>query len=68
MSIPHRVPKWWKPYAAEFPDWRVHKGENQLYYARLPGTDPLIIVHAVDADALRDEIIRTQTKPEQDQQ
>lgn len=58
MSIPQRVPKWW-PYHNEFPDWRVHKGENQLYYARLPGTDPLVIIHAANTEALRDEIIRT---------
>lgn len=67
MSIPQRVPKWWKPYAAEFPDWRVHKGENLRYYARLPGTDPLVIVHAEDAVKLREEIIRTQAKSEQEQ-
>jgi hypothetical protein len=66
MSIPCRVPKWW-PYQNEFPQWRVHKGENKLYYARLPGTDPMLIVHAADADALRDEIIRTQANPEQEQ-
>ena len=45
VSIPQRVPRWW-PYRDEFPEWRVHKGENNLLYARLPGTDPLIIVHA----------------------
>jgi hypothetical protein len=67
MSIPQRVPKWWKPYADEFPDWRVHKGENRLYYARLPGTNPLVIVHAADAAALRNEIARAQSQLEQEQ-
>jgi hypothetical protein len=66
MSIPHRVPKWW-PYQGEFPDWRVHKGENQLYYARLPGTDPLVIVHAENAAELRDEIVRAAGELEQEQ-
>jgi hypothetical protein len=66
MSISCRVPKWW-PYQNEFPRWSVHKGENKLYYARLPGTHPLVIVHAADAAALRDEIIRakSQLEPEQ---
>jgi hypothetical protein len=67
MSIPERVPQWWTPYAAEFPDWRVHKGENRLYYARLPGTHPLVIVHAADTAALRDEIIRARSQLEQEQ-
>lgn len=57
--LPERVPKWW-PYQDEFPDWRVWKGENKVYYARLPGTEPLVIVNAGDAEKLRDEIIREQ--------
>jgi hypothetical protein len=67
MSIPQRVPKWWTPCVAEFPDWRVWRGENRLCYARLPGTDPLVIVHAADAAGLRDEIIRAQSQLEQEQ-
>jgi hypothetical protein len=67
MSIPCRVPKWW-PYQDQFPQWRVHKGENQLYYARLPGTDPLVIVHAADTGGLREQIIRTQAELEREHQ
>lgn len=66
VSLPERVPKWWKPYQDEFPDWRVHQGENKRLYARLPGTDPLVIVHAGDADALRAEIIREKAELDND--
>jgi hypothetical protein len=55
--MPERVPGWW-PYQAEFPDWRVWKGEDQRYYARLPGTKPLVIVHGNDAADLRDQILK----------
>jgi hypothetical protein len=62
VTLPERVPKWW-PYQAEFPDWRVWRGEDQRYYARLPGTDPLVIVRGQDPASLRDEIIREQSRP-----
>jgi hypothetical protein len=55
--LEYRVPKWW-PYQQQFPEWRVWRGDNKHYYARLPGTDPLIIVHGQDADELRDQITR----------
>jgi hypothetical protein len=55
--LEYRVPKWW-PYQEQFPQWRVWRGENKRYYARLPGTDPLVVVHGQDADELRDEITR----------
>jgi hypothetical protein len=54
----YRVPAWWRSYHAQFPDWRVWKGENGLLYARLPRTDPLVVVHGQDADELREEIAR----------
>jgi hypothetical protein len=57
VILPERVPNWW-PYQGEFPEWRVWKGETKLYYARLPGTEPLVIVNGEDAEKLRDEIIR----------
>jgi hypothetical protein len=66
MSIPCRVPKWW-PYQDQFPKWRVHKGENGLYYARLPGTDPLVIVHAGDAGGLREQIAAVRAGLEREQ-
>jgi hypothetical protein len=62
VDLPYRVPKWW-PYQDEFPDWRVWQGMNKLYYARLPGTHPLVIVHGEDAAKLRDEIMRAEQEP-----
>jgi hypothetical protein len=56
-GLEYRVPKWW-PYQEQFPQWRVWRGENKRYYARLPGTDPLLVVHGQDADELHDEIAR----------
>ena len=60
MSEPYppdyRVPVWWKCYQDEFPEWRAHKGTDQLYYARLPGTDPLAVVRGESPDDLRDQI------------
>jgi hypothetical protein len=67
VSIPHRIPGWW-PYQHEFPDWRVWRGTNQLNYARLPGTVPLVIVHGEDAADLRDEIIRAISRLDTDRQ
>lgn len=61
MTLPERVPKWWT-YQDEFPGWRVWKAENQRYYARLPGTEPLVIVHGEDPVSLRDEIIRVRSE------
>jgi hypothetical protein len=61
MSMPQRVPKWW-PHQAEFPDWQVWRGNNRLYYARLPGTSPLLIVRGEDATDLRDQIIRAKSR------
>jgi hypothetical protein len=57
---PERAPRWW-PYQDEFPDWRVWQGQNKRYYARLPGTEPLLIVNAEDAQKLRDEIVRVKS-------
>jgi hypothetical protein len=57
-KLEYRVPKWWQRYHAQFPDWRVWRGENKRFYARLPGTSPLLVVHGRDAEELRDEITR----------
>jgi hypothetical protein len=59
--LPERVPKWWS-YQAEFPDWRVWRGEDQRYYARLPRTNPLVIVHGEDPADLRERIAHEITK------
>jgi hypothetical protein len=58
-KLPYRAPKWWQPYQAEFPDWRVWRGENGRVYGRLPRTEPLVIVNGRDAGELREQIIRT---------
>jgi hypothetical protein len=55
-KLEYRVPKWWRPYQGQFPHWRVWRGQDKRFYARLPGTDPLVIVHGRDAEELRDEI------------
>jgi len=59
-SLPQRAPKWWQPYQNEFPAWRVWRGDNKLFYARLPGSDPLVIVHGENPESLLDGIIHTQ--------
>jgi hypothetical protein len=42
----------------EFPGWHCWKGVNQLWYARLPGTSPAIVVERKeDLLDLRDGII-----------
>ena len=52
------TPKWWKPYAGEFPDWQAWRGVSGLYYAKRPRTSPPVIVHGEDPRDLRDEILR----------
>jgi hypothetical protein len=42
MNMPQRVPNRW-PHQPGFPDRQVWRETNQLYYARLPGTIPLVI-------------------------
>jgi hypothetical protein len=68
MSVQYRPPNWW-PYQSEFPDWRLWQGDNKLFYARLPGTSPLVIVRAADVTGLRDEIISAESRssPEGDE-
>jgi hypothetical protein len=56
------VPDWWKPYAAEFPQYTVWKGTNQLYYASRTRCNPPLIVRGEDADDLKNEIIRAESK------
>jgi hypothetical protein len=68
MNVPQRVPKWWLPHLDEFPDWQVWRGTNRLYYARRPGTVPLVIVHGEDPADLRDQIIRAASKLDAGQQ
>ena len=50
------VPDWWRPYAAEFPRWRVWRGMAGLLYARRPLTSPPVLVRATNVDDLRDQI------------
>jgi hypothetical protein len=49
------IPDWW-PYAAEFPNWHVSRGTDQLYHARLALTD--VTARGEDPEDLRDMIIR----------
>ena len=56
-ELPYRAPRWW-PYKDEFPEWRFWRGQNGLLYARLPGTDPLVIVHAQDPAGLRAQMVQ----------
>lgn len=60
-QLPYRP--WWQPYQDQLPEWRVWRGDNKRFYARLPGTDPLVIVNGQDAEELRDEIIRIVSQP-----
>ena len=50
------VPDWWRPYAAEFPRWRVWCGVSGLRYARRPLTSPPVVVRATNVENLRDQI------------
>lgn len=61
-ELKYRVPKWW-PYQEQFPQWRVWFGYNKRYYARLPDTDPLVVVHGSTPEALREQITRHASRP-----
>jgi hypothetical protein len=50
-----RNPDWW-PYAAEFPHWEVWRDVDRLYYARLSGSEPQVVVRGEDAVDLRDQV------------
>jgi hypothetical protein len=50
-----QIPDWW-PYAAEFPCWTVWRGVDLLYYARLRGSSPPLMVRGEDAVDLRDQV------------
>jgi hypothetical protein len=56
------VPAWWKPYASEFPGYTTWRGNDGLYYASRTRASPPLIVRGEDADDLRDEIIREESK------
>lgn len=44
--------------AAEWPDWSIWRGVNQLYYARLiKSSPPIVLPRAQDLDELRDMLI-----------
>ncbi len=52
----YQCPGWWKPHARGLPGWRAHQGEDSLYYARLPGTQPMVVVNAKTPEKLRDAV------------
>jgi hypothetical protein len=57
-----RSPDWW-PYAAEFPRWEVWRDVDRLYYARLCGSVPPVIVRGEDAVDLRDQVRAVALRP-----
>jgi hypothetical protein len=67
VTLPQRLPKWWRPIQEEFPDWRGWAGEDDRYYARLPGTKPLVVVNGATPEELRNEIIAKQQEREQEE-
>ena len=56
------IPRWWEPYAAEFPGWTAWRAVSGLLHARKAGTDPPLIVSGEDAVDLRDQILRAQAR------
>jgi hypothetical protein len=58
------IPDWWKPYAAEFPQWHAWKGVAGLVYARWRNSSPPVVVRGEDAVDLRDEIRRAMARRE----
>jgi hypothetical protein len=58
MDDKERIPAWWEPYAAEFPQWQAWRGVSGLLYARKLDTTPPVVVRGEDAVDLRDEITR----------
>jgi hypothetical protein len=66
MAEQAEVPQWWRPYAAQFPDWTAWRAVSGLLYARQADTDPPLLVRGEDAEDLRDQIIRAQARAEED--
>jgi hypothetical protein len=58
-------PGWW-PYAAEFPRWEVWRDVDRLYYARLRGSVPPLVVRGEDATDLRDQVRASGRVPQAD--
>jgi hypothetical protein len=54
------VPKWWASYAREFPRWYVWRGVAGHYYGRARGMSPPVVIRALNARELRDEIIHAE--------
>jgi hypothetical protein len=54
------VAKWRASLAREFPRWYVWQGVAGHYYARVPRTSPPLVVRALNAEDLRDEISRAE--------
>jgi hypothetical protein len=54
------VPAWWASYAREFPRWYVWRGVAGHYYARVRRTSPPMVVRALNAEDLRDEIMHAE--------
>jgi hypothetical protein len=56
----YQHPTWWAPFAKGLPGWRAWAGETEGFFARLPGTRPLVVVQAENpgslARAVRDKL------------
>jgi hypothetical protein len=57
---PDSVPNWWATYSREFPRWYVWRGVAGHYYGRVRRTSPPMVVRALNADGLRDEIMHAE--------
>ena len=57
-----QIPRWWEPYAAEFPGWTAWRAVSGVLHARKTGTNPPLIVRGEDAIDLRDQIIRAEAR------
>ena len=58
-AVQETVPEWWA-YAREFPHWYVWRGVAGHYYGRARGMSPPVVIRALNARELRDEIIHAE--------
>ena len=56
MANPDVPPAWWAPFADEFPCWHAWTGVAGLLYARLPRSSPPVVVRAVTAGSVAEQI------------
>jgi hypothetical protein len=54
--VSETVPDWWRPFAADFPQWEAWQGIERLYHARIKGATPPVLVRGESPQDLADEI------------